>query len=60
MIEIPKYSVSTFDPHSSAINQRSDFTRRIPTGRRVKERQVEREEVFAYVSRRSEQEIIIL
>lgn len=32
MIEITKYNVSTFDPHSSAINQRSDFTRRIPTG----------------------------
>jgi hypothetical protein len=29
-------------------------------GRRVKERQVEREEVFAYISRRGEQEIIIL
>lgn len=37
MIEIPKYSVSTFDPHSSAINQRSDFTRRIPTGLSAKQ-----------------------
>ena len=32
MIEIPKYSLSTYDPTSLAINQRSDFTRRIPTG----------------------------
>lgn len=32
MIEIPKYTIGTFDPGSLAINQRSDFTRRIPTG----------------------------
>lgn len=32
MIELPKYAVSTFDPHALAGNQRTDFTRRIPTG----------------------------
>jgi hypothetical protein len=32
MIEIPKYSVPTYDPKSTAVNQRTDFTRRIPTG----------------------------
>lgn len=30
MIEIPKYSVSTYDPKSLAVNERTDFTRRIP------------------------------
>lgn len=32
MIEIPKYTVDTYDPNSLAVNQRTDFTRRIPTG----------------------------
>ena len=32
MIEIPKYTVPTYDPKSTAVNQRTDFTRRIPTG----------------------------
>ena len=32
MIEIPKYSVPTYDKKSTAVNQRTDFTRRIPTG----------------------------
>ena len=32
MIELPKYTVPTYDPHALAENQRSDFTRRIPTG----------------------------
>lgn len=32
MIEIPKYTIDTYDPTSLAFNQRSDFTRRIPTG----------------------------
>ena len=31
MKEIPKYTISTFDPDSIAFNQRSDFTRRIPS-----------------------------
>ena len=30
MIEIPKYRVPTYDPNSTAVNQRTDFTRRIP------------------------------
>ena len=30
MIEIPKYTVGTYDPKSTAVNQRTDFTRRIP------------------------------
>ena len=32
MIELPKYTVPTYDPHALAPNQRTDFTRRIPTG----------------------------
>ena len=32
MIEIPKYTVPTYDPHALAPNQHTDFTRRIPTG----------------------------
>ena len=32
MIEIPKYTIGTYDPNSLAVNQRTDFTRRIPTG----------------------------
>ena len=30
MIEIPKYTVPTYDPKALAENQRTDFTRRIP------------------------------
>lgn len=32
MIELPKYSIPTYNPHSLAVNERTDFTRRIPTG----------------------------
>jgi len=32
MIELPKYTVPTYDPHALAPNQHTDFTRRIPTG----------------------------
>lgn len=32
MNELPKYNVSTYNPNSLAYNERSDFTRRIPTG----------------------------
>ena len=32
MIEIPKYTMKTFDPNGLAVNERTDFTRRIPTG----------------------------
>jgi hypothetical protein len=32
MIELKKYTIGTYDPGSLAINQRTDFTRRIPTG----------------------------
>lgn len=32
MIELPLYTVPTYDPHALAENRRSDFTRRIPTG----------------------------
>lgn len=32
MIEIPKYSIGTYDPNALEENRRSDFTRRIPTG----------------------------
>lgn len=31
MIEIPKYTISTYDPHSIVFNERSDFSRRIPS-----------------------------
>ena len=30
MIELPKYSVPTYDPRGLAVNERTDFTRRIP------------------------------
>ena len=30
MIELPKYTVSTYDPRGLAVNERTDFTRRIP------------------------------
>ena len=30
MIELPKYSVPTYDPLGLAVNERTDFTRRIP------------------------------
>ena len=32
MIELPKYSEPTYDPHALAPNQHTDFSRRIPTG----------------------------
>jgi len=32
MIVIPKYTVSKYDPDSAIPNERTDFTRRIPTG----------------------------
>lgn len=32
MIEIPKYSIGTFNPNALEDNCRTDFTRRIPTG----------------------------
>lgn len=32
MIELPKYTVPTYDPNALAPNQHTDFTRRIPTG----------------------------
>ena len=32
MIEIPKYSIGTFNPNALEDNRRTDFTRRIPTG----------------------------
>ena len=30
MIELPKYTVATYDPRGLAVNERTDFTRRIP------------------------------
>ena len=30
MIELPKYSVPTYNPRGLAVNERTDFTRRIP------------------------------
>ena len=32
MIELPKYSIGTYDPNALEENRRTDFTRRIPTG----------------------------
>ena len=32
MIEIPKYTMPTYDPNALEDNRRTDFTRRIPTG----------------------------
>ena len=41
MIELPKYTVPTYDPHALAPNQHTDFTRRIPTG--FTQRQLDRD-----------------
>lgn len=41
MIELPKYTVPTYDPNALAPNQRTDFTRRIPTG--FSQRQLDRD-----------------
>ena len=44
MIEIPKYSVPTYDPHSMVDNERTDFTRRIPS---LPEKQLARDSKIA-------------
>ena len=44
MIEIPKYSVSTYNPHSMVDNERTDFTRRIPS---LPEKQLARDSKIA-------------
>ena len=41
MIEIPKYSIGTYNPNALEENRRSDFTRRIPTG--LSDRQMARD-----------------
>lgn len=41
MIEIPKYTIPTYDPNSIVPNERTDYTRRIPTG--LSDRQMERD-----------------
>lgn len=41
MIELPKYTVPTYNPNALAPNQRTDFTRRIPTG--FTQRQLDRD-----------------
>lgn len=45
MIELPKYTISTYDPHALAPNQHTDFTRRIPTG--LSDRQMQRDAKIA-------------
>lgn len=45
MIEIPKYTVGTYDPNSMTANERTDFTRRIPTG--LSDRQMARDAKIA-------------
>lgn len=44
MIELPKYSVQTYDPHSMVDNERTDFTRRIPS---LPEKQLARDSKIA-------------
>lgn len=44
MIELPKYSVPTYDPHSMVDNERTDFTRRIPS---LPEKQLARDSKIA-------------
>ena len=44
MIEIPKYSIGTFDPHAECTNCRTDFTRRIPA---LKPKQLARDSKIA-------------
>ena len=45
MIEIPKYTIGTYDPNALEENRRSDFTRRIPTG--LSDRQMARDSKIA-------------
>lgn len=52
MIEIPKYSVPTYDPNSIYENRRTDFTRRIPA---LKPKQLARDsKIAAQIIRASE------
>ena len=52
MIEIPKYSIPTYDPNSIYENRRTDFTRRIPA---LKPKQLARDsKIAAQIIRASE------
>lgn len=54
MIEIPKYSIGTYDPNALEDNRRTDFTRRIPTG--LSEKQMARDSKIAMQLIRIDQE----
>ncbi len=54
MIEIPKYSVPTYNPRGLAVNERTDFTRRIPS---LPEKQLARDaKIVAQIVRAYEQD----
>jgi len=53
MIEIPKYSIGTYDPNALEENRRTDFTRRIPTG--LSDKQMARDsKIFMQILRAAE------
>lgn len=54
MIELPKYTVRTFDPQALEENRRTDYTRRIPTG--LSEKQMTRDSKIAMQLIRIDQE----
>ncbi len=53
MKEIPKYSVPTYNPHSMVDNERTDFTRRIPS---LPEKQLVRDSKIAMQLVRAEEQ----
>ena len=54
MKELPKYSISTYDPNALEENRRTDFTRRIPTG--LSDKQMARDSKIAMQLIRIQQE----
>ena len=54
MKELPKYSISTYDPYALEENRRTDFTRRIPTG--LSDKQMARDSKIAMQLVRIQQE----
>ena len=54
MIEIPKYTVGTYNPRALEENRRTDYTRRIPTG--LSEKQMARDSKIAMQLIRIDQE----
>lgn len=54
MIEIPKYTIGTYNPRALEENRRTDYTRRIPTG--LSEKQMARDSKIAMQLIRIDQE----